>query len=86
MKHFMAPILQPDRTPAWPRPTLDLTALVRAEYLEMPGLCLTVSQAARLWNVGRDECLQALDALIRAGFLHRSRDLYIRTGSGRCFV
>ncbi len=67
-------------------PTLDLTALVRAEYLEMPGLCLTVDQAARLWNVSREECLQTLDALINAGFLHRSGDLYMRTGSGRCFL
>ena len=85
-RYFMAPNAPTDSPPAWPRRTLDLTALVRAEYLEMPGLCLTVAQAARLWNVGRDECLQALDALIRAGFLYRSRDLYIRTGSGRCFV
>ena len=68
------------------RPTLDLTAMVRAEYLEMPGLCLTVAQAARLWNVGRDECLQTLDALIRTGFLYISRDLYMRTGCGRCFL
>ncbi len=68
------------------RPPLDLTALVRAEYLEMPGLCLTVAQAARLWNVGRDECRQTLDALIRTGFLYMSRDLYMRTGCGRCFI
>jgi hypothetical protein len=85
-RYFMAPTAQPDRTPTWPRPTLDLTALVRAEYLEMPGLCLTAGQAARLWNVGRDECLQTLDALIRSGFLYRTRDLYIRTGSGRSFA
>jgi hypothetical protein len=84
-RHFMAPS-PPIAPPARSRHPLDLTALVRAEYLEMPGLCLTIGQAARLWNVGRDECLQALDALIRAGFLYISRDLYIRTGSGRCFV
>ena len=85
-RHFMAPTAPADRPPAWPHRKLDLAALVRAEYVEMPGLSLTLSQAAKLWNVGRDECLQALDALIRAGFLYRSRDLYIRTGSGRCFV
>jgi hypothetical protein len=85
-RHFIAPNPPTAPPPAWPRRPLDLTALVRAEYLEMPGLSLSVAQAARLWNVGRDECLQALDALIRAGFLYVSRDLYIRTGSGRCFV
>ena len=50
---------------ALPPFTHDLNIRVRAEYLEMPGLCLTVAQAARLWNVGRDECLQTLDALTR---------------------
>ena len=75
-------------TPATARPvcTIDLTALICAEYLEMPGLCLTVAQAARLWNVGYDECLQSLDTLTRGGFLYRSRDQDIRTGCGRCSV
>lgn len=52
----------------------------------MPGLCLTVAQAARLWNVGREECLQTLDALTRAGFLYRSKDQYLRAGCGRWFL
>jgi hypothetical protein len=60
----------------------DLDALIRAEYLEMPGLCLTVAQAARLWNANRDDCSQMLDALTRAGFLYRSKDQYLRRGSG----
>ena len=65
---------------AFPRSTRDLNALIRAEYLEMPGLCLTVAQAARLWNAGRDECRTTLDALARTGFLYQSKDQYIRTG------
>jgi hypothetical protein len=64
----------------------DLGALIRAEYLEMPGLCLTIAQAARLWNVGRDECVKTLDALANAGFLYRSKDQYLRMGSGRWFL
>jgi len=64
----------------------DLNSLIRAEYQEMPGLCLTVAQAARLWNVGREECLETLDALTRTGFLYRSRDQYLRTGCGRWFL
>jgi hypothetical protein len=61
----------------------DLDALIRAEYLEMPGLCLTIAQAARLWTADPDECSQTLDALTRAGFLWRSKDQYVRRGSGR---
>ncbi len=60
----------------------DLDALVRAEYLEMPGLCLTIAQAARLWNANPDDCIQTLDQLTRAGFLYRSKDQYLRRGSG----
>ena len=73
-------------TAALPPFTPDLVALIRAEYLEMPGLCLTVAQAARLWNVGRDECVKTLDTLTRTGFLYRSKDQYLRTGCGRWFL
>ena len=69
-------------TAALPPFTHDLDALIRAEYLEMPGLCLTVAQAARLWNANLDDCSQMLDALTRAGFLYRSKDQYLRRGSG----
>ena len=60
--------------------TRDLNSLIRAEYLEMPGLCLTVAQAARLWNAGRDECRVTLEGLARTGFLYQSKDQFIRTG------
>ena len=73
-------------TAALPPFTPDLVALIRAEYLEMPGLCLTVAQAARLWNVGRDECVKTLDTLASAGFLYRSKDQYLRTVCGRWFL
>ena len=73
-------------TTALPPYTPDLGALIRAEYMEMPGLCLTVAQAARLWNVGRDECIKTLDALANAGFLYRSKDQYLLTGTGRWFL
>jgi hypothetical protein len=42
---------------------------IRGDYLEMPGLELTTPQAVRLWNIGMDDCRQALDALVDAGFL-----------------
>jgi len=61
----------------------DLKTLIQAEYLEMPGLCLTLAQAARLWNVDRDTCLRELASLVDTRFLYRSGDSYLRTGCGR---
>ena len=46
---------------------------MRAEYLEMPGLTLTVAQAARLWTLDTTLCQSALAALVEAGFLVRMR-------------
>ena len=45
-----------------------------AEYREMPGLQLTVAQAARLWHLGRDESARLLDSMVDGGLLYRSRD------------
>jgi hypothetical protein len=44
---------------------------VRGEYLEMPGLSLTLVQAQRLWGIDRDECRLLLDGLVRTGFLRK---------------
>ena len=57
----------------------NLLETVRAEYMEMPGLCLTMSQAARLWNIDQDTCRIVLDTLVRLRFLQRTRDgAYLR--------
>ena len=54
---------------------------VRAEFVEMPGLELTFPQAARLWNLGADDCRHVLDSLADAGFLKwTARHTVIRTG------
>ena len=45
------------------------------EYVEMPGLRLTPSQACRLWQVDLATCEELFDHLLREGFLSR-------TGSG----
>ena len=42
---------------------------VRAEFLEMPGLHLTVAQAARLWGLDQGACHHVIDALVGASFL-----------------
>ena len=42
---------------------------MRAEYLEMPGLRLTLEQAQRLCGVERTLCRMVLDALVDEQFL-----------------
>jgi hypothetical protein len=42
---------------------------VRAEFVEMPGLTLTVGQASRLFGLDHDVCRQVVDRLVRADFL-----------------
>ena len=47
----------------------DLVGRIRAEFLEMPGLRLTVRQASRLWGLDEGSCRRVIDALIGASFL-----------------
>lgn len=47
---------------------------VRAEFLEMPGLKLTVPQAQRLWGFDRRTCEAVIEELTEARFLSRTRD------------
>lgn len=42
---------------------------IRAEFLEMPGMCLTPEQVERLSGVERAVCKSVLDDLVRAKFL-----------------
>jgi hypothetical protein len=44
----------------------------KAEYLEMPGLRLTLAQAQRLWAFDRSLCHAVLAALVDAHFLVES--------------
>jgi hypothetical protein len=61
---------------------LDWIRLVRAEYLEMPGLILTERQVRRLWNFDAASCDAVLEALIAAQLLRRTpSDAYERAGS-----
>jgi hypothetical protein len=56
----------------------EALARVRAEFIEMPGLQLTVEQAARLWACDRALCNAVLAALVDARFLVRTRDAFAR--------
>jgi hypothetical protein len=59
-------------TPVIPSP--HLLARIRSEYLEMPGLRLTLLQARRLWGLDVLTCASALAVLESAGFLQTTRD------------
>jgi hypothetical protein len=55
-----------------------------SEYLEMPGLRLTLKQAQRLWGLDEATCVSALRFLVDARFLRRvGNDVYVRLGEGR---
>lgn len=55
-------------------PSLDtLTDRIRAELTDLPGLTITFANACRLSHAADDaQCLAALDALVKEGFLRRS--------------
>jgi hypothetical protein len=50
----------------------NLVERVRCEFLEMPGLHLTLPQAARLWGLDLSSCEAVMDVLIRNEFLRRT--------------
>jgi hypothetical protein len=61
----------------------DWLQLIRAEYLEIPGLCLTKSQVQRLWGLDPVTSETLLGALVDAKFLRRTRqDAYVRADVG----
>ena len=55
-------------------PALDILPRVRAEFIEMPGLKLTVRQAERLWGLDHSTCEALIDRLIELHFLVRTHD------------
>ena len=53
-------------------------AVVQAKghFVEMPGLTLTLAQAARLWAIDVALCRDVLTTLLDARFLVRTRDVF----------
>jgi DNA-binding IclR family transcriptional regulator len=49
----------------------DLALRARAEFREMPGMCLTTAQAARLWQLSPARAEELLSELVQSGFLVR---------------
>jgi hypothetical protein len=65
------------------RVTEQLLHRVCAEFLEMPGLRLTLKQAQRLWGLDEETCTRSLEALVEARFLVRvNRGAYARLTEG----
>ncbi|HZM59169.1 MAG TPA: hypothetical protein VFB85_05215 [Vicinamibacterales bacterium] len=52
----------------------DALRRAQADFLEMPGLKLTVAQAARLWSFDSALCTAVLSTLVDRRFLVRTRN------------
>lgn len=64
-------------------PHITLLTRLRAEYLEMPGLRLTLGQAQRLCGVERTLCKAVFEALVADKFLCvKSDGAYARLTEG----
>ena len=62
---------------------VGLLRRVHGEYMEMPGLSLTLAQACRLWNADPATSLDVLTRLVDDQFLRVSGPHYVRAASGR---
>ena len=59
----------------------QLVVRVRSEFTEMPGLCLTMEQAIRLWGVDASQFQAVVDELVRTAFLARTtREAVVQAG------
>ena len=63
-------------------PTAALHELIRrieSEYKEMPGMCVTLPQAQRLWGLDTTTCSFVLTTLVERRILRRTaRGTYVR--------
>ena len=61
----------------------EILRRAEGEYREMPGLSLTLPQAARLWGLDCDTCERVLATLVERRVLARGLNgAYIRRSSG----
>ena len=61
----------------------DISTTIKGEYLEMPGLRLTLAQAARLFSMKPGVIEAALDRLVASSFLRHMGAFYARADSRR---
>lgn len=50
----------------------DILRQIESEYHDMPGMCVTTSQAQRLWRLDPARCSDALLILVERGILRRT--------------
>jgi hypothetical protein len=60
-----------------------LRARVYAEFREMPGLRITLPQAARLFSIDSVRCQTVLGSLVECGELSTDGRVFQRAGTGR---
>ena len=54
----------------------DWVEVMRAEYLEMPGLALSRPQARRLWGLDHATCDRLLDEMVETRFLRKTTRIF----------
>ena len=59
----------------------DIHLRIQAEFVEMPGLKLTLPQASRLFNLERTVCERVLGALVDQHVLWQSGTMFVRFGA-----
>jgi len=75
------PLFLLERANEAPMSELQLTSIqqrVRVEYDEMPGLVLTVPQAARLWRLDTSVIEKIMASLVAADYLRQSPRGFVR--------
>lgn len=61
----------------------ELCTRVEAEFVEMPGLRLTLAQAVRLFNIAPAQCERVLGTLVLAGHLASDGNAFASPRIGR---
>ena len=56
----------------------ELCTRITCDYLDVPGLVLTLPQATHLWNVDPESWTPALERLVASGFLRSASGTYRR--------
>ena len=67
----------------WIEDDRRIQARVQAEYREMPGMSLTLGQAARLFDLDLTHCARVLDALVTDGALWTNGREFLGRNAGR---
>ena len=78
MRHHVPAVVSASALHGHVLPDFELRGRIRAAYVEMPGLNLTLGQAARLFAAEPTRCARALDTLVRDGYLAFRGRCYIR--------